>query len=65
MRQVEEEGRLKERQSYSNNATFLGILTRHNGIFHSYLEYNDDPKNINSKDNKMEKEKSKVENISA
>ena len=33
--------------------------------FPSYHEYNDDPKNIDSKDNKMEKEKSKVENISA
>ena len=59
MRQVEEVGRLKEK------AVIFIKLTRHNGIFHSYLEYNDDPKNINSKYNKMEKEKSKVENISA
>ena len=33
--------------------------------FTTYLEYNDNPKNINSKDKKMENEKSKVENISA
>ena len=31
----------------------------------TYLEYNDDSKNIDSKDNKIEKEQSNIEKISA
>ena len=55
---------LKKKVVWGGKVYSINILYYYGNV-PTYLEYNDDPKNINSKDNKMEHEKSNIEKISA